>query len=340
MDFIRKNVKYFFAVNAYETFVVSCFVFNVGLAFFFYQINLLPPAVINCICCLFYAVCFCLKGEKEQTGMQMFYVEIALFSVIMTVLFSAGCGFILYCTPFPFTSYMEVNDRKKSKHIFIASLIVMLAEIPLSVAGGFLFKDYRLAIEPYREILLLINFGIVVLSNLFVVSYMAAKDKAISETQFKSEHDVLTGMYNRTFFSRYIKNLATKGPVKGAIIMFDIDNFKKINDQYGHDVGDVALKMVTKVARSLVRTEDVAVRWGGEEFIIFLQDMELSKAADKAEEIRAAIEATPYSDGHHLTVTFGVTVATGDETFESALKRADDNLYAGKTTGKNKVVAE
>ena len=61
---------------------------------------------------------------------------------------------------------------------------------------------------------------------------------------------------------------------------------------------------------------------------------------NEAPRFRGAIEATPYSDDHHLTVTFGVTVATGDETFDSALKRADDNLYSGKTTGKNKVVAE
>ncbi|MBO4680247.1 MAG: GGDEF domain-containing protein [Lachnospiraceae bacterium] len=340
MDFIRKNARYIFAVNAYESFVVSCFVFNAVLAFFFYEIGILPATIINILSLIFFAVCFCLKGGREDIGIQLFYIEVAIFSVVMTTLFSAGCGFILYCTPFPFTSYMEINDRGKRRLIFISSILLMLLEIPLSILGGHIFGDYRLMIEPYREVLLLVNFGIVVLSNLYVVSYIAEKDKAISETQYKSEHDVLTDAYNRTFFSRYIKNLASQGPISGALIMFDIDNFKKINDKFGHDIGDIALKMVTKVAKSLVRTEDVLVRWGGEEFIIFIRGMELDKAAEKAEEIRSAIAETPFYEDNCLTVTLGVTEAQSDEFFEIALKRVDDNLYAGKTSGKNKVVAE
>ena len=340
MNFLRKNARYFFATNAFETFVVSCFVIHAVLAVFFYEVGILPGAVINIISCIFYAVCFCFKGEREQTGIFMFYIEIGLCSMLMVLLVSLKCGFFLYLLPLPFTSYLEVKDKRRRRGLFLAALIAMLLEIPVSLAGDVIFPEYRAIIEPYNYPLLMANFAVVILSNLYVISFMADKDKAISETQYKSEHDVLTGIYNRTFFTRYIKNLADEGPINGAIIMFDIDDFKKVNDQYGHDVGDLAIKMVTKVARSMVRSEDVVVRWGGEEFVIFINGMDLNKAQFKAEEIRSAIESTPYHEGKCLTVTIGVTEAHGNETFDTALKRADDNLYTGKTTGKNKVVAE
>ena len=339
MNSIRRYLRYLFGANSFESFVIGCFVLHGILAVFLYEVGILPGTIINAVSCVVYAVCFCFKGEKEQTAIFIFYLEIGLFSALMTTLLSARSGFFLYCLPLPITSYLVIKDRGKRKGIFIGAIFLVLLEIPLSIVGETFFGGYRLLAEPYIYFTLLVNMAIVAFSNVFAVSYMVDRDKATSEAQYKSEHDALTGLCNRTFFNRYIKNLAAEGPIRGAVIMFDIDNFKLVNDQYGHDIGDLALKMVAKVAKGLVRSEDVAVRWGGEEFIIFIKDMELKKAADKAEEIRAAIEETPYYEDKVITVTLGVTDTYGSETFETVIKRADDNLYAGKTSGKNKVVA-
>ena len=102
MDFIRKNAKYLFGVNAFETFEVSCFVLSVAYAFFFYKIGVLPAAIVGVVGCLFYVVCFCFKGGNEQAVFILFYLEIGIFSMIMTTFFSADCGFFLYVTTLPF----------------------------------------------------------------------------------------------------------------------------------------------------------------------------------------------------------------------------------------------
>ena len=129
-----------------------------------------------------------------------------------------------------------------------------------------------------------------------------------------------------------------------AIAMIDIDHFKKINDQYGHEIGDLALKHVALVLQQHCRGVNLVGRFGGEEFAALFEDASVAAAAAAAERLRQAIEHTPCEwNGlrHGMTVSIGVAlVKAADSTFDDALRRADGALYTAKAEGRNRVVID
>ena len=122
-----------------------------------------------------------------------------------------------------------------------------------------------------------------------------------------------------------------------SILMLDIDLFKKINDNYGHIVGDKVLIKVSEIISQLIRGFDTVGRYGGEEFLVILPNTNSENAYKAAERIRKKIEETEFDDIEHLTVSIGFT-SYADESIESLINKADQNLYEAKRTGRNKVV--
>jgi len=320
--------------------VMVLFAFHMWLAFFFFRIDIAPVAILSILSCMVYIIGAFFKGEnKTQNVMFMVFCEIGVFSLMSTIILSFRSGFFLYALPLPLSSFIELTDKKRRKFMCIAISIAMFLMIPLAFICAPLVVEYRVRMEPYDYMFLVGNFVIIVASyvtNVYV--YMQRTEKQATETKYKSEHDTLTGLYNRSFLSQHVRAAVRRGRLKGSLIMFDIDNFKRINDEYGHDVGDIALKKVSEMAQSLIREDDILVRWGGEEFVIYIAGMTLDKAAAKAEEIRTLISITPYHEEKRLTISLGVTAFAPGENFETAMKRADQNLYIAKETGKNKVV--
>jgi diguanylate cyclase (GGDEF)-like protein len=128
-----------------------------------------------------------------------------------------------------------------------------------------------------------------------------------------------------------------------SLINFDIDYFKKINDRYGHDAGDVILKAVPEVIRSVLRGQDVCSRWGGEEFLILLPDTPLKGACHVAERLRKAFEQYRIQYGEleiSVTVSVGVCEFDPASTLEDCIKQSDRNLYKAKASGRNCVIAD
>jgi diguanylate cyclase (GGDEF)-like protein len=128
-----------------------------------------------------------------------------------------------------------------------------------------------------------------------------------------------------------------------GVILSDIDGFKAINDTFGHDAGDQALREVAGVLRRSRRAQDTAARWGGEEFLFLLPDTDPAGARDAAERLRRAIEAAGLTIAGKplpLTMTFGLTTASGAGTIDAVIRRADRALYQGKAQGRNRVVSE
>ena len=123
-----------------------------------------------------------------------------------------------------------------------------------------------------------------------------------------------------------------------CIIMADIDHFKKVNDTFGHLMGDKILKAVAEILQESARKEDIAARFGGEEFVLILDNCKAADAALKAEKLRAQIEAL-HPEGINVTASFGV--AAFDATLkdhEELLKHADSALYQAKNEGRNRVI--
>jgi diguanylate cyclase (GGDEF)-like protein/PAS domain S-box-containing protein len=154
--------------------------------------------------------------------------------------------------------------------------------------------------------------------------------------------DTLTGLYNRAYFEKYIasiKKSQRKTDTPFALIIADIDHFKSINDTFGHQVGDEALKGVASTLNLLLRSDDIIARWGGEEFVIMLKDIDLENAIKIANKLRIAVEEKEIIKDRKITCSFGVSLYNLDDDIDEVFKKADEALYKAKNSGRNRVLA-
>ena len=159
--------------------------------------------------------------------------------------------------------------------------------------------------------------------------------------------DDLSGMGNRRAFYRQGEaeiKLAKLDKKPIAALMIDIDRFKKINDQFGHALGDKAIKKLAKVILEIIRDHDVQGRIGGEEFAILTPNTNLKGAEDLAQRIRLAVEAIELMSGKQpikLTISIGIAAFDmGEDCLDSLMARADEGLYQAKYLGRNQVVTK
>jgi diguanylate cyclase (GGDEF)-like protein len=152
--------------------------------------------------------------------------------------------------------------------------------------------------------------------------------------------DKLTGAHNRTKFDEIMDREMERfrrynEPL--SLIMFDIDNFKEINDTYGHSIGDYILQKIAAIARETIRKIDYFVRWGGEEFIVISPETTLEKAHALAKRLRRNVENYRFNKVGKATVSLGVTEFNNRDTIDTLIKRVDDIMYKAKIKGKNRV---
>lgn len=155
-----------------------------------------------------------------------------------------------------------------------------------------------------------------------------------------SETDHLTKAYNRLKFNEVIKMEVLRSKrykIDLSVIMFDIDFFKKINDRYGHDIGDLVLVEISKLVKKSVRETDIFCRWGGEEFMILLPNTSLEFAVLVAERIRKLIYNLEIKNIEKVSCSFGVVSFDFEEDLDDFIKRVDERLYTAKDNGRNRV---
>jgi len=161
------------------------------------------------------------------------------------------------------------------------------------------------------------------------------------DTKKVAFEDTLTGAATRLKFDETLKDLVNIASrfqeQKFTAIMIDIDNFKKVNDTYGHDYGDIVLKEVAKIVQENIRKTDTFARWGGEEFVILSPMNNLKDSFAFADKIRELISNTHFEKLNHITCSFGLTEFRQGDTEQSLMKRADELLYKAKQNGKNRV---
>jgi diguanylate cyclase len=160
-----------------------------------------------------------------------------------------------------------------------------------------------------------------------------------------ASNDGLTSCLTRVAFSTlvdaYLDRIGeTPKPFEGALLVIDVDYFKRVNDEFGHDVGDEALKQVADSIRTILRELDLVGRMGGEEFAVFLPGVSPGRTAAVAERLRKAVENSDFRpDGKtcRLTVSVGAVAFGGATSFSELYKTADTKLYAAKRNGRNRV---
>ncbi len=172
------------------------------------------------------------------------------------------------------------------------------------------------------------------------------KNKQLSELNKELEKlsttDKLTGLPNRRKIENELDktfSLWKRYRRPFTLLMIDIDDFKKINDSYGHQVGDVVLAELGRIFRRILRNTDVPSRWGGEEFLILCPETGRDEGIKIAEKIRSAVEDHDFGLGEKVTVSVGVCEAKDNTSLNALLKEVDDKMYEAKRSGKNRVCA-
>lgn len=153
----------------------------------------------------------------------------------------------------------------------------------------------------------------------------------LKDLREKYRYDALTKLRNRTAFEEI--------DIYKAVVQCDVDNFKQINDNYGHDVGDEVLKFIAKVLTHFFRDNDEVVRRSGDEFTIILNKCSLANAKIKLMNVNQKLgdESSKIAPGLHVSLSYGIAEYTNGKTFEESLKEADKALYVSKNSGKGKV---
>ncbi|HEX2939386.1 MAG TPA: GGDEF domain-containing protein, partial [Ruminiclostridium sp.] len=224
-------------------------------------------------------------------------------------------------------------------HSFSSSFILVAAFFVYSLMDTGNNADNSTIVFGFTCILILFVLNSV---NSYVVNYLR-RSKYYETIMLKKliNVDTLTGAYNRAKFNEDIKKLILKSKTAGrvfSIAIFDIDNFKRINDTFGHLVGDKILTGIVDIASKLKRPSDILSRWGGEEFVLLLPSTNLDDALKITEKLRTAIACYDFGIKGRVTCSFGLTEFRNNDTHTTIFRRADKLLYDAKASGKNIVI--
>lgn len=271
---------------------------------------------------------------------------------------------------FPLLIIFNLNDE-----LYVISLIMLL---PLLVSMIYMKSSYMMAssavcllytiilfIKTYSQgyvpmtqtIIIALIFAATALAGFAVIGrgrdLMRSLENSVkSEQELRiqniimdrlSKIDPLTDLYNHKTFHEYLGWLIDhqqSNPFPMQLAVMDIDNFKKVNDSYGHSVGDIVLQKVAAVLLEHIGPDDFAARFGGEEFVVILTSKTLDHSHEIMKQILTAISDIPFAEmnGNSVTVSIGMHDFGGSDSKNSTFQKADDALYEAKNTGKNKIV--
>jgi diguanylate cyclase (GGDEF)-like protein len=178
-------------------------------------------------------------------------------------------------------------------------------------------------------------------ASLALAIFTAAFSDLLEDARHERNTDALTGTLSRHGFEEAVAARLRNANVQASLILCDVDHFKRVNDFYGHDVGDAVLKTLGQLLRDTAGKNDIVGRFGGEEFLVLVTAADPQEGKECAERLRVAVADHRFPlipDGEMITASFGVADLRPGEAFESLFKRADTCLYAAKDAGRNRTV--
>lgn len=298
---------------------------------------------------------FALRKKLGALYVSMVYIELLVFMILAVICLGWEFGFQQYCIGFITTAlftdfYMSSVHKLKKKTVMVMIMYVAMYIIMRMWTYGYeaVYDVDNALIERSLYIInTLISFIFLVMYSCFYSNTMFRLEKTLMDV---ANIDALTGLKNRRRMQELLGTSfeeRKKEPYNMCIAIIDVDDFKKINDKYGHDVGDKALKALANILLSMNEEKKGfhVCRWGGEEFLILYRKYDKNKKQilSEFEDLRQRVENNVIDgDGYEIsyTITIGVAFCDNNCSVSEIIKRADRNLYKGKETGKNKVVGE
>jgi len=290
-----------------------------------------------------FLLCYVRRQKRAPVVYWLIGTLAVLFCSITAVLGRTEISYYFWVFVLPAISFSLLGD----KNGLACCLVFFLLCLFLMTA-----PEYLMSSKPYSSSIIMRSMIIYLVLTFIMYYYESSQQMLIRYIQEEKErfenaskHDALTGLSNRRDIMEKIEEeqeRSVRSDKPFTLIMCDIDHFKRINDDFGHDSGDYVLKMIAHLLKDQVRGIDCSSRWGGEEFLIMLVETDLDGGQNVAERIRKRIEKSvfTYKDTKiPVTMTFGLSMyqGTGDD-IEACIKRADNALYEGKNQGRNRVV--
>ena len=357
LNSIRQGESYFSIERKFDIIAYMLAAIHIIVGIIFAFIPILPLALINGFIALFYILIVrnFIKQQKITLSFMICIIEVLVMSFFESFCVGFSAGFSLYnismiSAAFYFAYVIKIVKR----HDVLALAISSLAAI--NYLSNYLLMQ---VMEPVYEIesplwihlfyvvnVLISLFVLIVFCLLFTWEIQASHGKLEFQNEQLHEmatKDPLTHLINRRSMNQHLQQsmeTLKKTGQRFSLILGDIDDFKKVNDTYGHDAGDYVLVSVADIITQSVRDKDAVCRWGGEEILILVHDP-LSMAVNVAERIRKNIEEADLKhEGQPIkvTMTFGISESIPGYRMEQLVQQADEHLYQGKKSGKNVVI--
>lgn len=241
----------------------------------------------------------------------------------------------------PYKTILNLVSDKTIRYMSLYPIIAFLLLITNFTTSNGRLTNFNSIYDMILFLVFIISGYILVFAGISSASQILSLQSNMEKLELDSKTDSLTGLYNRRYIMEKLEHEFIKykrNKKNFSIIIADIDFFKKINDNFGHDCGDHVLKLISQSLKGAVREQDFVCRWGGEEFLLLLPETEIEGGRIFAERIRKIIESQimEYNGVQvSITMTFGVTVNEDYEMINDTIKKADTALYEGKNLGRN-----
>ncbi|GLI57114.1 hypothetical protein PM10SUCC1_26280 [Propionigenium maris DSM 9537] len=275
-------------------------------------------------------------------------IRIVLFSAMTIPIFLHVAYLIFWGSPNKLRKHALGVGWLSLLFIAVNTLRILYALAQGRVEGYFstpMMDGFFVLLSQGLTVLLAFLLEVMIISNLFSRADEAADEREglLERTRLLATTDSLTGVWNRRrteeILAGRVERLKNYG-TPFSLLLADIDHFKRVNDTYGHQVGDRVLVDVTRITRENIRSSDSLGRWGGEEFLIILPKLTLTQALETAERLRRAVmeyEAEYLPEGERITMSIGVVEGCSSKDIEGLLTGVDELLYRAKDRGRNRV---
>ena len=354
VDFIRKDTavenqsyKIILALRVLSIIVFIAFIIDIILAgldaieAFPFRIFFLFSANIIVFASTYYL--------KTKSSVILFILYIFAWSILMMQVFGWSAGMQNYYIIVLMLLFFASYRRARAKFILAGSVLVFRI-LTIVIFGGIKSNVVESG-SIIDKCIQTANISAVFLAIIFL-SYLFSHEKNEAEGKLmqyndklkkEANTDPLTGLFNRRKADEYLKQIIKSSEIESvSIAIGDIDFFKKVNDTYGHDIGDEVLKFISEEMAKNSRDDTFLARWGGEEFLIVLPNCNGDDAYVAVERVRNAIQNSEIKINDDITIkvtmTFGVAELSFRKGVDFTVKEADEKLYMGKQSGRNKVV--
>ncbi len=325
---------------------------------YFYFIGSKFMSILNIFSIIFYLVLlFVFSYKKTHNIINYFIIEVCIQAFFAALTIGTGNGFEMFLVCTVFGSYhlaMVVHSKKKAAYIttgFAFTLLIAIRFLPnyIDISPIRVYPN-----DGYLDFIFVLN-SVAAFATVGLMIYIFFNALVMDKEKLKLQNDHLSELANKDSLTQLLNRRAMKQRLELAvdrkqnlnvefvIAIVDVDDFKQINDRYGHDCGDMVLKNVVGVIRENVRETDYVSRWGGDEILILFNKSSMAGVVTCVERIHNEIAENSFEyNGEALVVTITAGICQSDNYFmyQDVILEADRRLYDGKHKGKNRIVYE